>query len=194
MANNVTIKNSKVTCTDPFAIYNKPGTTGTLISDTTITCNDGAGTGIAGAGYTVLRTDISHCVNGFSIDADAVVQDSYVHDLFETPGAHVDGIQMGGTNVKIVHNTIFNPVDETSAIITDPTNVVNMVVQDNLLGGGGYTVYCPKTTSTNFQIVNNHFSRKFYPKGGFYGTWVYCDQAAAATGNVWDDTGQAVAF
>ena len=42
------------------------------------------------------------------------------------------------------------------------------------------------------KIINNHFSRKYYPTGGFYGTiasFTVSNPGNVLSGNIWDDTG-----
>jgi hypothetical protein len=66
--------------------------------------------------------------------------------------------------------------------------VTNTLIKDNLLAGGGYTLYCPKPTTTNFQIIDNSFSTMFYPKVGYFGPATDCD-GEIASGNVYHETG-----
>ncbi len=44
----------------------------------------------------------------------------------------------------------------TSAIITNPTQNNGWVVEDNLMGGGAYTLYCPEQ-GTNLMVRDNRF-------------------------------------
>ena len=63
-----------------------------------------------------------------------------------------------------------------------------------MFAGGAYTVYCP-AVSSGFKVLNNHWSRLFYPNGGAYGPSTGCLQdngtpiVSQWTNNVWDDTG-----
>ena len=59
--------------------------------------------------------------------------------------AHFDGFQSdGGWNLTVRHNTIRNPCSQTSAIIisSNTSPIHNVTIQDNLMAGGGWTVYC----------------------------------------------------
>jgi hypothetical protein len=190
-APQVTIRDSKVSCPGPYGIFsyekNYSGG-GLLIEDVEVDCEDTQATGIASYGFTALRVKVHGCENGFSIDNTSIVRDSYVYDLFIGNGGHTDGIQMGGNDDTIVHNTILNAFDGgTSAIITPPTGMSHVDISGNLLAGGAYTLYCPRTSSTAVVVTNNRFSRIYSPHGGEYGPWVYCDMVAEQHGNVWDD-------
>jgi hypothetical protein len=198
-APNVTIRNSKITCGFAFGIHalisNYTGG-GLLIQDVEVSCNNTSATGVAGYGFTAQRMNIHGCENGFGADNDLTIEDSYIHDFYHNTGAHTDGIQMGGgDNITIRHNRIFNQdTDGTSAIISNETGLSNVLVTNNIMAGGGHTLYCPQTSSVNYRVINNHFSRIYYPNSGFYSPGVYCELAAESTGNVWDDTGLPVPF
>lgn len=189
-APGVIIRRSKITCGGFYAVLHESSSGVPLtITDSEITCG-GAGTGIGDHGTTVRRVNIHDCENGFDIDDHIIVEDTWIHDLYQNSVAHSDGIQIAvGVEVTIRHNSIF-AFAATSAIISHPTNDVNMLVERNLLAGGAYTLYCPRDRSVNFQAIDNRFSRVYYPKGGVYGPWTDCEKIAVNRGNVWADTGQ----
>jgi hypothetical protein len=173
-APGVTIKNSRVTCTSSYAVdyYVSSGARLTL-QDVTITCGNQPGTGVGEVRVTVIRADISGCENGLDADSDITVQDSYIHDLYQSSVAHTDGIQSAiGSNLILDHNVWFAN-DGTSAMIinNNPSgpHSSNTTISRNLVAGGAFTVYCPRVSTTNYKVVNNVFSRKFYPKVGLYG-------------------------
>jgi hypothetical protein len=59
--------------------------------------------------------------------------------------AHFNGFQtFGGSGHTFRHNTIRNPCDQTSAISvgTNTGGVSKVTVENNLLAGGGWTLYC----------------------------------------------------
>ena len=79
------------------------------------------------------RVNIHGCENGFDINQNVTVEDSYIHDLFNSAEAHTDGIQFSGhsstasvvrgvLDVTIRHNTIYGMGADgsfgTSAIIS----------------------------------------------------------------------------
>ena len=104
---------------------------------------------------------------------------------------HFDGFQSdGGNNITLRHNTIRNPCDQTSAIIlgTNTSPIDNVVIDNNLMSGGGYTVYCGTTSgvATHETYTNNVISREFYPNGGYWGPTTECDKVDVSHGNVWD--------
>ena len=189
-APRVTIRNSRIRCASYYGIASFPQAYsggGLLIEDTTITCHQG-GTGIASDGFTALRVNISGCENGFAVDNNVTIRDSYVHDPYSTAENHADGAQMDpGSHIVISHNTIFMPAS-TSAIISAKSGDSDVLISGNLLSGGAFTLYCPHDSSTDFRVVDNRFSTVAGPKGGAYGPWTDCDKPAQVTGNVWDAT------
>ncbi len=106
---------------------------------------------------------------------------------------HYDGFQSdGGNNIFVRHNTIRNPCTDTSAILLDSDEypVRNARIEDNLMAGGGYTLYCAASSGivSNITAINNRFARDYWPKSGYYGPTTYCDRADDFSGNIWDDT------
>ena len=190
---NVTIRNSRVSGQCFWVI--RSNSSGLIIEDSELSCNGSTGSGIGGAGYIVRRTEITGCENGAIMDRNASVVDSYVHDMFLGNGGHTDSLQVygGATNILIQHNTLFNENNGgTSAIIADNDGMTNVNIKSNLLAGGAYTLYCPTTTAG--ETTNNRISKKFKANGGQYGPWIHCELANPRTGNVWDETNQAIPF
>ena len=91
-----------------------------------------------------------------------LIQGNYIHDFNASGSPHYDGIQIDGpdSNVTIEHNTVINNQGWTSAVMVtnDLGSVSNITVDNNLLIGGGYTVYVqPKTGAMpNVVVTNNH--------------------------------------
>jgi hypothetical protein len=118
-ATNVTIKNSRIHCGGPYGVFSYEGDYsggGALIEDTEVDCMNTQATGIASCGFNALRVNVPGCENGFAVDFNVTIQDSYVWGLFTNDpntaqAGHSDGIQMGGNNNLITHNTIFNLSD-----------------------------------------------------------------------------------
>ena len=102
--------------------------------------------GISGQG-TFLRNDIHHTEDGIYLTgSNTLIQDNYIHDLQSNwSGPHYDGIATDGgvSNITIRHNTVINTHGQTSALMLSNYfgSVSNVVVDNNWLEGGGYTVY-----------------------------------------------------
>jgi hypothetical protein len=95
------------------------------------------------------------------------------------------------------HNTVFNSYSQTDAIslFQDFGPQANRTIDNNLLAGGGYTIYAgantgKEATATNIHVTNNRISRMYYPQGGSYGpvTAYTSTGGNTFTGNIWDDT------
>jgi hypothetical protein len=185
-APRVTIRRSKISCTDFYAIASIGGG-GLTVEDSEIDCKNTNNTGLGSYGLTARRLNIHNCENGFDIDNTITVTDSYIHDLFEGSSGHADGIQLaGGAHITISHNTIFNP-GGTSAIISNPSANSDVTVTSNLMAGGAYTLYCPRDSSSGYRVIDNRFSPMFSAKSGAYGPWTDCEKVAEVHGNVWDN-------
>lgn len=194
-AANVTIRRSKISCPNYYTIANlrenyRGGSV--LIEDSEVDCRNTSGNGLGYYGITARRLNIHSCENGFDVNDTVTVEDSYIHDLYESSTSHTDGLQLpGGAHITINHNTIFVP-GATSAIISDPTADSDVVISNNLLAGGAYTLYCPRDSSQNYQVVGNRFSTLFSPKSGEFGPWLDCEKVAVLKANVWDNNLQPV--
>lgn len=173
-ANNVTIKNSRITATPPDnkgVVTITGGYTGTLIQDCEI---NGLGNGTNGHGIlgraTIYRCDISNVENGLVPDNNTLAEDNYIHNLGGAQSVsggvpHYDGVQMDGgeSNVTLRHNTINNNYTQTSAVMMDNYfgALSNIIVTNNFLSGGGITLYhvgnFTSSTMTGTQVTGNYF-------------------------------------
>lgn len=166
--NNVTISRSRITSGADIAVRTVDGRTGIRFTDVEIVGLPGCTAGIGYMGWTALRVNIHGCGDGVRIEDGSTLQDSWIHDFWDgmkngqqidTP--HHDGAQStGGSNMTIRHNRIQNPNDQTSCILIGgefgtPSNVL---IENNYLDGGNYTIYLdPK--GSNRVIRGNTFTR-----------------------------------
>lgn len=172
---NAVLRDSKVTAACGSACiqtWGSPQQTGALIERVEIDMGgDNTGKGISGPNWTakaVYFHNGADCAHAWSESTGAnLVQDSYC-ELTDSVagGAHVDGFQTdGGYHFHIVHNTvrqINNSTSGTSAIIIDSDlgPEADTVIDNNLLDGGGYTVYCwisRQYSSQGAVLTNNRF-------------------------------------
>ena len=99
---------------------------------------------------------------------------------------HFDGLQTNGaSDATIRHNTVRNPCSQTSAIALFGT-VRDVTIEDNLVAGGGYSLYCGSPGATNVVVSGNRFAGTWYPKSGYFGRMAHCESGVVLAGNVWD--------
>lgn len=160
--------------------------------------------GIAFNGYTVRNSfihngaDCAHfgvnvtvedslCVNGPDVNNDGWPDAGFSCQ----DGPHYDGFQSdGGRNITLRHNTIRNPCGQTSAILmsSNTSAISDVTIADNLMAGGGYTLYCNAGPDVlNETVTGNRFSRQWYPKSGYWGPTTGCENADVFTNNRWDE-------
>ncbi|MFC7275725.1 hypothetical protein ACFQS1_17185 [Paractinoplanes rhizophilus] len=207
-ADNVTIKNSRVITAGEWGIIQRENVKGLVVQDSEIRGNgkDRLQHAIFNLGghITILRNDMSVVSDAISTSV-GLIQDNYLHDPIYFDGDHTDMIQSnsgpgGGQQLVIRHNTVVNTLDQTAAIALFQDFGVqhDAIIENNLLAGGGYTLYGgagTKGTSFNIKVTGNVFSREVHPKSGQYGPVAYWDKNGAGNvwqGNVWADTGQPV--
>lgn len=197
-AANVIIRNSRITCKEGWGIVSVANTYSggrLLVEDTEISCGGTKGTAMGDYNFTARRVNIHSCENGFDMDTDITLEDSFIHDLISYDPAtdpHIDGIQSPiGSRLLINHNTIY-ATNSAGSIGNAAININNSgggptsrdtTISNNLLAGGGYTLYCPIPSTVNFQITNNRFSTKFHEKVGLYGPSTDCNSNEIKSAN-----------
>jgi hypothetical protein len=210
-APGVVIRRSRISCGngEPLAVTSADGDFNgrpLLLEDTEVDCQNTNGTAIGDSNVVARRLSIHGCENGFDINQNVTIEDSYIHDLYNSTDSHTDGIQFaaghfvngdlvsGVLNVTIRHNTIYGVGADgsfgTSAIISNHGGDTNVLIENNLLAGGAFTLYCEQdATGINYRVLKNQFTRKFGPKVGFYGPSTDCADETQS-GNAYHETRQ----
>ncbi|WP_207229363.1 DUF4082 domain-containing protein [Ktedonosporobacter rubrisoli] len=195
-ANNVTIKNSRITSTNWWGINQRQGYSGLKVLHCTITGVPGKGPDNGGEDYAVSNMgdgSIEVAYNNISQFGDQIsmgtgnIHDNYVHDIqaFVNLGGeyqHTDDIiSDGGTTEPLIirHNTLINETTASTGasasvgLFADTGSVKNSIVDNNWIAGGAYALYCGGNGSTNIKITNNVFSTEIFPSVGVYGPVAY---------------------
>lgn len=195
----------------PLWVRDDAGATNFTLQDSEIApsnataCMDGAWLSNA----TLVRVNIHGAVDGIKAYDNVTVQDSYIHDLAyfavdpnqgggET---HNDGLQSYecNTNVLISHNNIDLATTQTANAAYQITQdagraCANIVITNNWLDGGGCTINVAHkvlASLSGVSITGNRFGHN----QGFGNCTVLLSTRSILTtysGNVWDDTGQAI--
>ena len=205
-AQNVVIVRSRVRCNGPYPVrVEAPASL--RIEDTEV---DGGGSSeplcIAAENYTAVRVNCHGVGDGMRAGSNVTIQDSFIHDLATCGDCHNDGIQStGGSNIVIRHNYIDNRYDQTSCILLGEEfgDLRNVLVQNNLLNGGGYSVYGggDDNNVSGVKIIGNRFKRSagggHFANGGSYGPAAHFNPGKPGNewkNNVWDDNGKPVGY
>jgi hypothetical protein len=211
-ASNVTIKDVKVVNggQSAFGISLRHTHNVTIVNSTITGINRTTGRVLAGVkdiygdstGTTVLRDNIRLFESGVQMD-EGLVQDSYIHEPGYIDGDHTNGVTAnGGTTLLTVnHNTILIHRTQTDAVglFEDFGAQANRTITDNLLAGGGYTIYGGQNNggppTSNIVVSGNQISPIYYPRGGFFGWVANFDSSGVGNlwqNNVWDNNGQII--
>ena len=203
-APNVTIRNSRVRG-NAFQLV-ASNSTGLVVQDSELINRPVAGqpnchNAIGFGNYTARRVESTGCENGADMsDGNAVLQDSYIHDLdlvgpswvFGTAGPHTDGVQLvTGGNVRIVHNNIsLGGPGGTSGVIAHLA-ADDVRIEDNRIDGRGasYALYAPRTAKTAWHVNRNRMLRGV---GGYTACVKPGNTVTEFAGNVDDGTGAAI--
>jgi hypothetical protein len=197
-ADNVRIVNTRIVNSGDYAIIQRPGHGGLVVENSEIR---GDGTHVLtkaifniGGMLTVRRSNISRISDGV-FTTHGLIEDNFLHSPGDFDGEHIDMIQAdggpaAGLSLVIRHNTIINTVGQTSAVAISggdrPSN--NILIERNLLAGGGYTLYAgdgKSGGSHDVRVIGNVWSRDVFPKGGYWGAVVNWE--SGGSGNVWRD-------
>jgi hypothetical protein len=163
-ANNVTIRNSRITASGGFAIHEPNGYGGLTVKDSEVSGGDIYAGGGKGAMNTFARLYMHDC--GECIQYDASITDSY----FYVSGhkCHCEAIYDSDGTVNVQHTTFMNPHEQTADVFMDvgsPGQACDdhLTINNSLLAGGGYMVYpCGEAGSAGSSttvITNNRFGR-----------------------------------
>ena len=121
------------------------------MEDATLDCQGNSASAIGASNYTARRVDASNCENVLWVDGNVTIEDSYLHDPIPyniVTDPHTDTVQLpsGASNVTIRHNRIYgnylSASDFGNSAITTGGGVSNLLIENNLLAGGGYTLRC----------------------------------------------------
>lgn len=167
---------------------------------------------IRGSGWSLLRVNAHNLENIGGDDGNNTIKDSYFHNWpTDNPNCdHLDGLQSLGSvdNVTIQHNSLI--MDATSCIAA-PIQMGteygyaghNVLIDNNLLGGGAHVIYCgdgaqtntgATVTNSNVRVTNNRFTKQIFPNYGQYSVSDHCATGSGTTwtGNVDADSGATV--
>ena len=204
-ANNTTLEDDEVTASAGSGnrgIYVAPGVTGTVIDH--VTCH-GAGKGTQ---YCIFNKDSSTKIEysylyncGECLNGPGTITNSFFDVTAVISGEHYEDIYYGGGEGSLIvnHDTMLNPQGQTATVFasTDFGNQTTLTITNNLLAGGGYTLYGGTSCTTGgcgsvkgpVTVTGNRFSNKYYPESGYYGVGAYFDDSATTwSGNVWDSS------
>lgn len=188
-AKNVVIRNSSITVNDYYGLINNG--TNLTIEDSTFVGGGTAAIVIASGDFTGRRLNVSGSEDGIRLANNSKLYDSYIHDLVGDASSHFDTVTADGfRGWEIVHNTIFNNNSQTAVVwIGDPRyGASEGLLQNNLMGGGGYCLYAGPGIGQGLRVINNIFTKKFYSRCGSFGLVAYWESANNTwTNNKYDD-------
>lgn len=200
-ANNVTLTDDLIenSATNSYAVYVKPGVSGALIEHSTIRGeNSGSNAieyGILNGGSGTVGNDLSltNCTECYA--GPGTIENSFLNVSATIPGSHYEDTYYGGGNgpLTIQHDTMLNPQPQTACVYTysDFGQVRGLTLSDNLMAGGGYTIYGGGSTASTVSITGNRFSNLYYPNSGNFGLDAYMNwNSTTWSGNMWDQSGK----
>lgn len=204
-ADSVTLRNFVLDADSGWYGVNVVSGTGTLIEDGEIFTVRSSG--LLGSNITARRLNIHESGgDGMKIASNSLIEGCWVHHIGTNPDAHADCQQMvAGSNSTFRGNFMDIPINSkggpgepyksnsTFIIQTNNGPIDNILIEDNWLNGGNYTIYIrDKGTGygppTNVRVLNNRFGRDYQ-----YGV-LSVDGAPIVAGNVWDDSGELMAI
>jgi hypothetical protein len=200
-AQNVTFRNVVINCNShqSYVVETEGnadlgGTTSMI--HVTVVCGAGmhGGTAFGDEFLFVDAADISHCENGGDANNVFTLSNSYIHDMFKgdstAPDPHTDGIQVwpSASHIVFEHNTVLMTDDNATFTSGSGSPLANLFVDNNILVGGSFTVYCAHNVGT---LQNNRWG-PIFPGTGFPAGYTDGCEAMTKSGNVLDSTGQPI--
>lgn len=161
--------------------------------------------GIQGYGFTVIRANISGTTDAVAVvGGNVTVQSSWLHDTTFVPAAqnpfhrdtHNDGVQISsGSSITITGNSISGNRNSGMMVAQDQGAVSGVRFTNNWSNGGGCNVNItptPRTSMSTVTVTGNRFGRSMsVPNCAILQNR---GVPLVTTGNVWADTGRAVAL
>jgi hypothetical protein len=211
-ASNVTVRKSLVrggSCGSARQVETSEKVRNVLLEDVEI---DGAkvhaeGAGLGGSGFTCRRCDIHGMARGVQPGDYAVIEDSYIHDLYGTSISENADFQSNGGSHYVIRGNQFdmNRVPTGGGVLSlygEYAPINDVLVENNLFNGGGsYSVWGadqrdsndknPAYSARNTRFFNNAFGRRYYSKCAQYGPVAAFNTRATGnkwSGNYWLDT------
>jgi len=126
------------------------------------------------------RCDMSGTEQPINLGSDnnVTITNNYLHHPRYLEGDHTELIYIAGNNdsITIQGNTILNPQPQTGAITLfqdNPGPYTNVLIDSNLMAGGGNTMYLGNNSSgtavfSNFVVSNNWISTCYFANGGVF--------------------------
>jgi hypothetical protein len=193
-AKNVVIRRSKVNGDGMAGIYVRNGSL--TLEDTTIT---GFEASVAGDNYTATRVEVTKGFSdGFKIGDNVIIQDSWCHDMTPAAGAHADcgQVQSGVKNATIRRNWFdVGNKDGNAALFMapdlGPSSPGPLLVENNVLGGGNFTLQCVDGNNGQYFIGGITIRNNEFLRNNSYGA-MRINVPATVTGNVYQDNKEAV--
>ena len=189
-ADNVVLRNVRITTPTFYGVLISGKNV--ILEDVTVVGTPGhtsVGVAVNGAGtFSARRVDVSLCEDGVRLGHESELIDSYIHDLEGTASSHYDAVGAeGAVGWVIRHNTIINFHPQTSAV-TFGLGASDGLLANNLVGGGGYTLYAGPELGTGVRVLDNRFSTTRFPEGGRWGPVAYwSEEGNTWAGNTWLD-------
>lgn len=179
-ADNVTIRNTKVTATSGCSgstcgnsLIRISGAHDVTVSHVELTSAPGLGGtehAIRNTHGGTLRADhlyqhghvdaLCHC--GVPGGGSATITDSYSVIDLNIPGDHLENIYVEDKTLTVIHNTFINLQPQTANIFMDSGGDNHLTARNNLFAGGGFTMYvCPKNgcSTASAIVTDNMFAR-----------------------------------
>jgi hypothetical protein len=194
-APNVVIKRSKFIGTGDWGILVRSGSV--RLEDSEI-AGRYTTAGLGFDNWTAIRCNIHGMPDdGFKLGDNVLLQDSWLHDWNTEQGAHADGgqVQNGIRNSIVRHNSIDVVGNSALFIAPDlgPSTNGPLLIEDNLLGGGNYTLYNVDGNSGQYFISNITVRGNRFLRNARYGA-VNNNVPVNWNNNVWNDTGAPINY
>jgi hypothetical protein len=182
-ASNVTIEDSRVTQTSTcgttntcgnYAIGIAPDLTGVRLVNVETRTTPGAtcqqDIRNTGSEVAIEGSYMHACDGNLYAVGPTVIKNSYGVTKIEISTDHIENVYLNETSVEAVHDTLFNPVNQTAVIfgnsgggVAVPDCSNQITVLGSLLAGGGYSIYpcahAETAGSSTLNVQGNHFGR-----------------------------------
>jgi hypothetical protein len=191
-AKNVVITRSRIHSNSDEGIHVSGSLT---ISDSTVRDSQN---GIGGDNYTATRVEVTNLADdGFKLGDNVHVNQSWCHDMTPSTQAHADCGQMqaGVTNMSVTNSWFDGGRNSALFIAPDlgPSSNGPVLISNNVLGNGNYTLYCVDGDNGRYIVKNITITNNRFLTGSQYGP-VTVNVPVTASNNTWFSTGKPISL
>lgn len=196
LADDVTVRNTRVRCTDPdrvMVVRVGEGARRLVIESSELDGGGKVDIGIGWGDYTLRRVDVHGVVDGARFGHRVTVEESWIHDMARIGSLHPDALQTTSATDVVIRGNVLDPTrrgddggeDLNNAALmlgseTGTQEVRDVLVEHNRLDGGNYSLNVRGDITAESLVIRDNV----FGDGARYGPVIGPSSVPLGDGNV----------